>query len=93
MRDKALAQAVSSKTVRTASHSLSNISLSVQQESPSRPVLLWFYKYTAMQTGQRKRKLGRNVRFAQVKLLQVSVLMQSSDSYIFRHALNFLFFN
>lgn len=54
-------------------------------------MLLWFYKYTAMQTGQRRRKLGRNVHFAQVKLVQVTVLMQSSDSYIFRHALNFLF--
>lgn len=44
-----------------------------------------------MQTGQKRRKLGRNVRFAQVKLLQITVPMQSSDSYSFRHALNFLF--
>lgn len=54
------------------------------------PLFLGLYKYTATQTGQ-KRKLGRNIYFAQVKLPQITVLIQSGDSYRFRRALNFLF--
>lgn len=39
-RDEALAQAAQCKLVRTVSHGLSNTTLLVQQESPSRAVLL-----------------------------------------------------
>lgn len=67
-------------------HSLGTARVSFQTCAPP------LHKYTAMQTGQRKRKLERNVHFAQVKLLQVTVLIQFSDSYSFRHALNFFFF-
>lgn len=59
-RDEAWAQR---KVVRTVSL-VSAPSPLVQHESASRPERPWLYKYPAVQTGQGRRQLGRNVHFA-----------------------------